>query len=377
MSLVVVHAVCHVGAADRSRETGTVPSIQRALFGNGPDGREVTLFALTNANHLKAEITDYGCIVVRLLVPDRNGKLDDVVLGYDTLREYVQANPYFGAVVGRYGNRIAKGRFTLDGVEYTLAINNGKNHLHGGMRGFDKAVWDPEPFKSDAGVGLRLKYLSQDGEEGYPGNLQCTVTYTLTNDNALRIDYDAKTDKATPINLTNHSYWNLAGHGSGSIHGHELMLNANRFTPVDETLIPTGELRSVKGTPMDFTQPVAIGARIAQDDPQLQRGGGYDHNWVLNQDAAGAMTLAAEVFEPTTGRVLQVLTTQPGIQFYSGNFLDGSQSGKLGKRYEHRGAFCLETQHYPDSPNKPDFPSVVLRPGAIYRTSTIYRFSAR
>ncbi|OHB78975.1 MAG: galactose mutarotase [Planctomycetes bacterium RBG_16_64_10] len=346
-------------------------------FGKMPDGREVTLFRLRTAGGMQAEIINYGGILVRLLVPDRQGILADVVLGYDTLREYLQDSPYFGAVVGRYGNRIAKGRFTLAGVEYALATNDRANHLHGGIQGFDKVVWQARPFQTGRSVGLKLTYRSRDGEEGYPGNLTATVTYSLTDTNELRIDYEAVTDKATPVNLTNHSYWNLAGQGTGDILAHRLMLRADRFTPVDEGLIPTGALCPVRGTPMDFTQPTAIGARIAADDVQLQRGRGYDHNWVLNQDETDPLPLAAEVFEPRRGRLMQVLTTQPGIQFYSGNFLDGSNVGKGGKRYDHRDGFCLETQHFPDSPNRPNFPSTILYPGARYRTSTIYRFRTR
>jgi len=353
--------------------------IEKACFGKTADGEETLLFTLTNANGLRADITNYGGIVVRLFVPDRDGKLDDIVLGYDTLAAYIEATPYFGAIVGRYGNRIAKGRFTLDGVEYKLAVNNNSvNHLHGGIKGFDKVVWDAYPVTHDDAVGLKLTYVSKDGEEGYPGNLKCAVVYWLTNCNALKITYYAETDKPTVVNLTNHSYWNLAGAGSGDILSHEMMLNADYYVPVDKTLIPTGKLAPVSGTPMDFRKPIAIGSRINQTgDQQIKFGGGYDHCWVLNKDEPGAMTLAAKVCEARSGRVMEVFTTEPGVQFYTGNFLDGSNIGKGGKPYEHRNGFCLETEHYPDSPNQPSFPSVVLRPGQKYETTTIHRFSTK
>jgi len=347
--------------------------VKKEAFGRTPDGREVELYTLTNANGLKAKIMTYGAIVVSLEVPDRNGNLADIVLGYDTLDEYIKNNPYFGAIVGRYGNRIGKARFTLNGVEYKLAANNGENHLHGGIKGFDKVVWDAEPVRQKNAVGVKLTYLSKDGEENYPGNLSCTVIYTLTNKDELKISYEAETDKATPINLTHHSYFNLAGHGARDILDHELTLKADRFLPVDSGLIPTGELRSVKGTVMDFTKPTAIGARIGADYKQLRFGKGYDHNWVLNS-SDGSLALAAKVYEPTTGRVMEIYTTEPGIQFYSGNFLDGSNIGKGGKVYKHRYGFCLETQHFPDSPNEPNFPSVILNPGQKYIHVTVHKF---
>lgn len=340
------------------------------------DGTPVDLYTLTNDTGVEARIMTYGGIVVSLKVPDRHGDLGDVVLGYDTLEGYLRDNPYFGALIGRYGNRIAKGRFTLDGKVYRLARNNGKNHLHGGIKGFDKVIWKATEARRENGVGLQLTYLSRDGEEGYPGNLSVTVVYTLTHNNELRIDYAATTDKKTIVNLTNHSYFNLAGAGKGNILGHEMMLDADRFTPVDKGLIPTGELREVKGTPMDFTEPTPIGARIDRQDEQLIFGLGYDHNWVLNHKN-GTLALAARVFEPTTGRSMEVYTTEPGIQFYSGNFLDGAITGKNGKVYHKRYGFCLETQHFPDSPNKPQFPSTVLNPGQEYRQTTIYKFSAQ
>jgi aldose 1-epimerase len=345
-------------------------------FGKTPEGQQVRLYTLTNAHGLKARIMTYGAIVVSLEVPDKGGKMGDIVLGYDNLDSYVKNSPYFGAIVGRYGNRIGKGRFTLDGVTYDkLAINNGENHLHGGIKGFDKVVWTDEPVRRSNAVGVKLSYLSKDGEEGYPGNLQATVTYTLTNDNELRIDYLATTDKATPVNLTHHGYWNLTG-GQRDILGHVLTLNADQGTPVDKGLIPTGDLLPVKGTVMDFTKPTPIGARIESDYEQLKFGGGYDHNWVLNKGGKD-MTLAARVYEPTSGRVMDVYTKEPGIQFYSGNFLDGTITGKGGTVYQHRWGLCLETQHYPDSPNKPNFPSTILRPGQKYETVTVYRFSTK
>jgi aldose 1-epimerase len=345
-------------------------------FGETTDGHDVRLYSLGNVHGLKADIMTYGAIVVSLQTPDRKGRMDDIVLGYDNLQDYIKNSPYFGAIVGRYGNRIAKGKFTLDGAEYTLATNDKNvNHLHGGVKGFDKVVWDDEPVWKPDAVGVRLTYLSKDGEEGYPGNLKAVVTYTLTNNNELRIDYEATTDKATPVNLTHHGYFNLTG-GERDILGHVLTLNADKFTPVDEGLIPTGELTAVKDTPMDFTKPMTIGARITNAYEQLKFGGGYDHNWVLNKRGK-EMTLAARVQEPTTGRIMEIRTTEPAIQFYSGNFLDGTITGKGGKVYQHRWGFCLETQHYPDSPNKPDFPSTILRPGEKYETTTIYRFSAK
>jgi aldose 1-epimerase len=350
--------------------------VMKEAFGKTADGTEVDLYKLTNANGLRASIMTYGAIVVSLEVPDSKGKLADIVLGFDTLEEYLKGHPYFGAIVGRYGNRIGKGKFTLNGVEYKLAVNNGPNHLHGGIKGFDKVVWNAEPVEKDDAVGVKLSYLSKDGEEGYPGNLSVTVIYTLTNNDELKIEYQATTDKATPINVTHHSYFNLAGQGEGDILSHELTLNADRFTPVDEGLIPTGELRPVKGTPFDFTKPVAIGARVGQDNEQLKFGLGYDHNFVLNS-GGGKLALAATLHEPTTGRVMEIHTTEPGIQFYSGNFLDGTNIGKGGKVYKHRYGFCLETQHFPDSPNKPDFPSVTLNPGEKYTHITVHKFSAR
>ena len=354
----------------------TMPTYETAPFGRTEDGRVVQLYTLTNSQGMHATITNYGGIVTSLWVPDRDGDLVDVVLGYDRLEDYLEASPYFGAIVGRYGNRIANGRFTLDDVEYSLAVNNGANHLHGGIKGFDKVVWDAEPYAGQDEVGLRLSYTSVDGEEGYPGNLTVFVTYALTNENELRIEYLTETDQATVANVTHHGYFNLAGHGAGDILGHWVMLDAGRFTPVDEGLIPTGELRNVAGTPMDFRTPFAIGNRIDADDEQIRFGAGYDHNWVLNGES-GVLHLAARVSEPTTGRVMEVFTTEPGVQFYTGNFLDGSNVGKGGVPYAFRNGFCLETQHFPDSPNHPEFPSTVLQPGQSHESTTVYRFSAQ
>jgi len=350
--------------------------ISKESFGKTADGESVDLYTLTNRNGMQAKITNYGGIVTTLTAPDRNNKYVDVVLGFNDLDSYLKGHPYFGALIGRYGNRIAKGRFTLNGVEYKLAVNNGENHLHGGIKGFDKVVWTAKPMETKTGASLSLSYLSKDGEEGYPGNLRVNVVYTLTNNNELRIDYSANTDKDTVTNLTHHSYFNLAGEGSGDILSHILTLNANQFTPTDQGSIPTGELRAVQGTPFDFLKPTKIGERIDGTDQQLVFGGGYDHNWVLN-GRAGVLRQAATVYEPTSGRVMQVWTTEPGIQFYTANFLDGTLTGKSGKIYQKRNALCLETQHYPDSPNKPKFPTTTLRKGATYKSTTIYRFSAR
>jgi aldose 1-epimerase len=348
--------------------------VEKKPFGS-VDGKNVDLYVLTNANGLKASITNYGGLVVSLEVPDKNGKLGDILLGYDNVDGFVKNSPYFNALVGRYGNRIAKGKFTLDGTAYTLAVNNGENALHGGLKGFDKVIWTAESFKNDKGVGVKLAYLSKDMEEGYPGNLKVTVVYTLTNKNELQIDYTATTDKATVCNLTNHNYYNLTGCKT-DILGHELTLYADRFTPVDSGLIPTGQLRPVKGTPMDFTKSTAVGARINVADEQLKFGGGYDHNWVLNKKGS-EMSHAATLYEPTSGRVMEVWTNEPGIQFYSGNFLDGAIVGKGGVVYKQRYGMCLETQHFPDSPNKAAFPTTTLRPGETYKTTTVHKFYTR
>jgi len=350
-------------------------STTKKSFGKTPDGRPVDLYVLTNKSGAEVSITNFGGAVVSLKVPDRNGKLADVVLGYDNAAGYVNEKSFFGALVGRYGNRIGHAQFVLDGNTYTLAKNNGENSLHGGIKGFNKALWTAKILPAKDGQSLELSYLSKDGEEGFPGNLKVNVIYTLNDSNALRIEYSATTDKKTVVNLTNHSYFNLAGQGSGDILGHQLMIQADKFTPVDAGLIPTGELRDVAGTPFDFRKLVVIGARIDQDVEQLKLGGGYDHNFVLRRSADSGESLAARVVEPTTGRVMEVWTTEPGVQFYTGNFLDGKTVGKGGLTYPRRSAFCLETQHYPDSPNQPKFPSVVLKPGERYHTITTYKFS--
>jgi aldose 1-epimerase len=350
---------------------GATPGVVKSVFGKTPDGTEVALYTFRNSHGMEVSITPWGATVTAIRVPDRQGKAADVVLGFDSLAGYLGTDPYFGASIGRYGNRIAKGSFKLDGNTYTLARNDGENHLHGGKQGFDKRLWTARELPKPA-AGLELRYVSADGEEGYPGALSVTVTYTLTETNELRIDYRATTDKPTVLNLTNHSYFNLAG--GGDVLGHQVQINASRFTPVDSGLIPTGELRGVKGTPFDFTAPHAIGERINASDEQLRFGKGYDHNWVLD-GASGAIRLAARVSEPTSGRVMEVLTTEPALQLYTGNFLDGSVHGKGGRAYAYRGAMCLESQHYPDSPNHPAFPTTTLRPGQTYSSTTIYRFS--
>lgn len=340
------------------------------------EGKKVDIYTLKNAGNIEVKITSYGGIVTSLKVPDKNGKFDDVVLGFNNLQDYLKSNTYFGAIIGRYANRIGNAKFSIDGKEYTLAKNNWMNSLHGGIKGFDKVLWEAEPVSGNNSHSLKLKYLSKDGEEGFPGNLDVTVTYTLTDDNSLKIEYLATTDKPTVVNLTNHTYWNLAGEGSGDILKHELMLNAGTFTPVDRGSIPTGEIRSVEGTPMDFRKPTAVGDRISSDYEQLKFGNGYDHNWVINSGDDDKPDLAATVYEPISGRYMEVYTTEPGIQFYSGNFVNVS-AGKSGKPYGTRSGFCLETQHYPDSPNKPEFPSVVLNPGKIFKSTTIYKFSVK
>jgi aldose 1-epimerase len=348
--------------------------VQKQDFGTR-DGRPVILYTLTNAHGVEVRAMNYGGIILSIRVPDRKGQLADIVLGHDKAEEYMPNPPYLGAIVGRYANRIANGTFALDGKTYTLPKNDGPNTLHGGTtRTFDKVLWDGEPLKGKSGV--TFTYLSKDGEEGFPGNLKITVTYTLADSNELVIDYQATTDKATPINVSQHSYFNLKGEGNGDILDHEIMINADKFTPVDKNLIPTGELRAVKGTPFDFTTSTKIGTRIEDSYEQMVLGHGYDHNFVLNRKGAG-LSLAARVYEPTTGRVLEVSTTQPAVQFYTGNFLDGSVTGKEGHVYKRRYGFCLETQHYPDSPNHPDFPSTILKPGEKFHRTTVFKFSAK
>ena len=349
-------------------------TVTKESFGKNADDENIDLYTLRNAKGVEAKITNLGGILVSLKVPDRNGKFDDVVLGFNDLDSYLKPHPYFGALIGRYGNRIAKGRFTLNGVEYKLAVNNGENHLHGGIKGFDKVIWAGRESRTKAGPAVVLTYLSKDGEEGYPGNLNVTVVYTLTNNNELKIDYSATTDKDTVINLTHHSYFNLAGEGNGDILNHRVLINATRFLPTDPGSIPTGELRKVTGTPFDFLKLTAIGARINQEEEQLKLGNGYDHTWIIN-GRPETLRLAAQAFDPTSSRRMQVWTTEPGMQFYTGNFLDGTLTGKSGKIYQRRYGFCFETQHYPDSPNQPAFPTTTLKKGTTYRSTTIYRFS--
>lgn len=346
--------------------------VSRESFGVTTDGNAVNLYTLKNGQ-MEVAITNYGGRVVSLKVPDRTGAMGDVVLGFDSLKGYLETNPYFGAIVGRYGNRIANGRFTLDGKNYVLARNNGPNALHGGEKGFDKVIWAAKEI-SGTDPALELTYISKDGEEGYPGTLTTVVTYTLTTDHALKIDYKLSTDQPTIANVTNHSYFNLKG--DGDILGHEIQILADRFTPVNAALIPNGELRSVKNTPFDFTTMTSIGARIDDSDAQIKFGGGYDHNYVFDS-AKDSPVKRVEVYEPSTGRVMEVSTTEPGVQFYTGNFLDGSLTGKGGRVYAKRTGFCLETQHFPNSPNQKDFPSVVVRPGEDRKSTTIYKFSSR
>jgi aldose 1-epimerase len=339
-----------------------------------PNGAVIDVVTLTNANGVEARVINYGAIIVSLRVPDRRGRLDDVVLGFDDLDGYLNDPPYFGAIVGRYANRIAGGQFGLDGKSYQLATNNGPNHLHGGVKGFDKVIWAAEPFETDEAVGVVLTYTSRDGEEGYPGTVSVRVKYTLNAEDELTVEFLAASDAATPINLSQHTYFNLAGDGRRDVLDHIMTIDAQNYTPVDETLIPTGEIAPVAETPFDFTVSHSIGSRIEWVDQQLRYGGGYDHNFVLDRAGAG-LQRAARVEEPSTGRVLEVFTTEPGLQFYTGNFLDGTLTGKAGRIYRHRYGFCLETQHYPDSPNQPSFPSTTLRPGEEHRSETRFRFT--
>jgi aldose 1-epimerase len=372
MIVLAVGLVALLSAQTKSAKHAS--TVQQQQFGER-DGRPVNLYTLKNSHGVEIQAMNYGGIIVSIRVPDNKGQSADVVLGHEKLEGYIPNPPYLGAIVGRYANRIANGTFTLNGKTYTLPKNDGPNTLHGGIaRTFDKVVWEAEPLKGKNGVAF--SYLSKDSEEGFPGNLKVKVTYTLTENNELVLDYEATTDKATPINVSQHSYFNLKGQGNGDILDHEIMINADRFTPVDKNLIPTGKLEPVKGTPMDFTTATKIGARIEDNYEQLQLGHGYDHNFVLNRKGPG-MVLAARVTEPTTGRVLEVSTTQPGVQFYSGNFLDGSVTGKDGHVYKRRYGFCLETQHFPDSPNHPNFPSTILKPGETFHQKTVFKFSAK
>jgi aldose 1-epimerase len=347
--------------------------MKKELFGTTSDGRPVDLYTLSNSAGTEMRVTNYGGIIVSLRVADRNGKMADVVLGHDELKGYFDNSPYLGAIIGRYANRIAGGKFKLDGVEYKLATNNGPNSLHGGLKGFNQALWDASTSFGDKGESIAFSYTSKDGDEGYPGNLQIKVSYTLTNQNEVIVDYTATTDKATPVNLTQHTYFNLQGEGAGNILAHEITLHADRFTPVDKNLIPTGQILSVKGTPLDLTSPTSMGAHMDATFEQIALARGYDHNFVISRKN-DSLELAARVREPVSGRVLEVYTTEPGIQFYTGNFLDGSIKGKQGHMYQQRSGFCLETQHFPDSPNHPNFPSTILRPGATFHSTTIFKF---
>ena len=349
-------------------------AVEEQPFGTTKEGKKITLYTLTNSQHMEIRAMNYGAIIVSLRVPDRKGRVADIVLGHDTLEGYFDNSPHLGGLVGRYANRIANGSFTLDGVKYSLPKNNGPNTLHGGIKGFDQAVWQGTPLKGKTGV--TFSYLSKDGEEGFPGNLKVKVSYSLTEANELVIHYEATTDKPTVLNLSQHSYFNLAGEGTGDILNHEVMISADRFTPVDSTMIPTGELRPVKGTPLDFTTQTKVGTRIDDNYEQLVLGKGYDHNFVINRKAEGLVS-AARAYEPTSGRVMEISTDQPGVQFYTGNFLDGTVTGKQGHVYKQRYGLCFETQHFPDSPNHPEFPSVVLRPGQTFHSRTILKFSAK
>jgi aldose 1-epimerase len=378
IALLVLAIAIPVLAQSTKNET----RVQTQPFGTH-DGRPITLYTLTNSHGVEVRAMNYGGIILSIRVPDAKGQLADIVLGHDTLEGYTPNPPYIGAIIGRYGNRIANGTFILDGKTYTLPKNDGPNTLHGGVaKTFDRVVWEGEVLKGIPGEkgkrGVAFSYLSKDGDDGFPGNVKAKVTYTLTDANELVIDYEATTDKATPINLTQHSYFNLSGEGNGDILNHEIMINSNRFTPVDKNLIPTGELRPVKGTPFDFTTPTRVGARIDDNYEQLVLGHGYDHNFVINRKSNDdGLTLAARVYEPTSGRLLEVSTTQPGVQFYTGNFLDGTITGKEGHVYKRRYGFCLETQHFPDSPNHPDFPTTILKPGETFHQKTVFKFSVK
>jgi aldose 1-epimerase len=372
--LTALIGFCIFSCSKTNNEEKMISTISKEIFGELPDGQKAELYTLTNGNGMTVNITNYGGIITKLMAPDKNGGWTDVVLGFDSLAPYLNDSPYFGALVGRYGNRIAKGKFKLNGKEYTLPVNNGPNSLHGGLKGFDKVIWKATEIKKDSVVGLQLEYLSKDMEEGYPGNLTVKVVYTLDNDNALSINYTATTDKPTVINLTNHSYFNLTGL-KRDILDHEVTLVSDSIVPVDKNLIPTGKLRAVEGTPFDFRKSVKISEGINKTDEQLQNAGGFDHCWVIKRTEPGLM-LFATVREPESGRKMEVFTTEPAVQFYTGNFLDGSLKGK-NVTYAKRFGFCLETEHYPDSPNQPQFPSTVLNPGDTYNTTTKYRFSAK
>jgi aldose 1-epimerase len=353
----------------------SVLSISKKLFGTAPEGA-VDLYTLSNANQMSVEILTFGGIIKAIYCPDKNGKIENVILGFNTLKPYLETHPYFGAIVGRYGNRIANGKFNIDGTEYNLATNNSPNHLHGGLKGFDKVIWQAREFKDNEKIGLELSYLSKDMEEGYPGNLNVKVTYSLNNQNELSIDYEAVTDKKTICNLTNHSYFNLAGEGKGNILNHQLVIHADSITPVNEHLIPTGEPMAVQGTPFDFRSGKKMGEEIDSNNEQIKYGGGFDHNFILKGNSE-SLPIIAKVSEPESGREMEILTTEPGVQFYTGNFLDGTLIGSGNQPYQKRAGFCLETQHYPDSPNQPNFPSTILEVGETYKTTTVYRFKVK
>jgi aldose 1-epimerase len=375
---LLILAACAGNSASVQKAAAPVKegSVNKAVFGKTPEGENVDVYTLTNTEGMEVRTITFGGIITSIRVPDKTGKLGDVALGFNSLEPYLKNPPYLGAIIGRYGNRIARGSFTLDGKTYTLATNNRPNHLHGGNKGFDKVVWKAESFKSPDSVGIIFTHTSPDGDEGYPGKLSMRVTYTLNNKNEIAFDYEATTDKATPVNLTQHSYFNLAGEGNGDILGHVMTIHASKMTPVDQSLIPTGELAAVENTPFDFRNGFSIGTRINSTDTQMRYGNGYDHNYVIDRNGNG-LAPAAHVEEPTTGRVLEISTTEPGMQFYTGNFLDGTLIGKAGKPYARRNGFALETQHYPDSPNKPMFPNTILKPGDTYRSKTVYAFSVK
>ncbi|HMN47260.1 MAG TPA: aldose epimerase family protein [Povalibacter sp.] len=381
--ILLLALILGLSACDRPPAPQSAPApvaaaratIAQAPYGTLPDGTAVEAFTLTNGAGMTVKAINYGAIITSITVPDRNGRIDDVVLGFDSLDEYLKGTAYFGAVIGRYGNRIGGAQFALDGNTYKLAANNGPNSLHGGLKGFDKVVWQAQTFERDGNIGVSFTYTSADGEEGFPGTLQTQVTYTLTPKNEIAIDYRATTDKPTVVNLTQHSYFNLGGDGSGDVLTHELTVDADRYSNVDENLIPLGDPVTVQGTPFDFRTATAIGARIDADDEQIHLGGGYDHNYAINRAGPG-LVRAARVVEPKSGRTMEVFTTEPGVQFYTANHLDGVR-GKSGHVYNKRNAFCLETQHYPDSPNKPSFPSTTLRPGETYESRTVYAFGVQ
>ncbi|MDG2397535.1 MAG: galactose mutarotase [Flavobacteriaceae bacterium] len=377
MSLFLLTIQCNTVKKNQTKpEEMKAITISKSDYGKTPDGISVEQYILKNKKGMKIAIITYGGIITSWTAPDKNGMYQDIVLGYNSLDEYIKSTPYFGAIIGRYGNRIANGKFTLEGIEYTLAQNNGPNNLHGGIKGFDKVVWNAEEVISDTIIGLKLTYHSKDKEEGFPGNLETVVTYTLTEDNTLEVLYEATTDKKTIINLTQHSYFNLSGDFNKTILNHEITIDADTYIPVDETLIPTGELAPVAGTPFDFRKPKTMALEINADNDQLKKGGGYDHCWVLNDQDEG-MRLNATAYHPESGRVLEVFSNEPGIQLYSGNFLDGTLPSKNGGTYAYRSGFCLETQHYPDSPNQNNFPSVVLSPGEKYSSKTSFKFSVK